>query len=188
MEGAPRRSQLLTSFLGGRGTYTGRVRSALTPTRRQRALLSIVAIGGALATLAGCALLEGPTPDTPDRVEPTAPETEPEFVPEGSAEDNLPYFTEVLRDYSAGDGAVQGRPIVDAVAAAGFDKSMMQVSFDQSKTNLPADNIFVSVRIDTDCLVGQVVAEDRSFVAETEPAVGPDGDLCLIGQTRAIDW
>ncbi len=81
---------------------------------------------------------------------------------------------------------MQGAPIVDAVAASGFDPSLMQVSFDTSKTNLPADNIFVSVRVDASCLVGQVVAEDRSVFAEVMPAVGPAQDICLIGKTASV--
>lgn len=150
--------------------------------------LAAAALAASATLLTGCALLEGPTPATPEREAVPVPEEAPEFFPDGSAEDNLPYFTEVLRDYVDGDGAVRGAPIVDAVVDAGFDVDDMQVSFDRTKTNLDADNIFVSVRIDADCLIGQVVADDRSFVAEVEPAVGPDGDLCLIGETRAIDW
>lgn len=165
--------------------YTGRVPAALTPRRRSAALASI-ALGLSAALLTGCALLEGPSPEVPERTETAAPETAPEFIPDGSAEDNLPYFTEVLRTFSAGSEPVQGAPIVQAVAEAGFDKTAMQVSFDQSKTSLPADNIFVSVRIGSDCLIGQVVAEDRSFVAKNMPAVGPAGDICLIGETAPI--
>ncbi|MEJ6489340.1 hypothetical protein PQI23_06370 [Leucobacter sp. USCH14] len=159
--------------------------AALTPRRRSAALASI-ALGLSAALLTGCALLEGPSPEVPERTETAAPETAPEFIPDGSAEDNLPYFTEVLRSFSAGSEPVQGAPIVQAVAEAGFDKTAMQVSFDQSKTSLPADNIFVSVRIGSDCLIGQVVAEDRSFVAKNMPAVGPAGDICLIGETAPI--
>ncbi|MFT4231286.1 MAG: hypothetical protein QM606_00700 [Leucobacter sp.] len=161
-----------------------------TPRRsRTRALLAIAV---ALPLLSGCtvaqSLLEGPTPVTPERETPAPAESAPELVPGGSAADNLPYFTEVLRRYSEGEAPVQGRPVVDAVAEAGFDKAAMQVSFDESKTGLVADSIFVSVLIGSDCLIGQIVTGDRSFVAENEPAVGPDGDICLIGRTRPIDW
>lgn len=141
-----------------------------------------------LAPAAGCALIEGPTPETPEREAPAKPEVPPEFYPDGTAEDNLPYFTEVLRSYSKGEGAIEGQPIVNAVVESGFDKKAMQVSFDLTKTSLVADNIFVSVRIGEECLIGQMVTADRSFVAEVEPAVGPKGDICLIGNTRPIDW
>ncbi|UBH06340.1 hypothetical protein K8P10_001851 [Leucobacter sp. Psy1] len=151
-------------------------------------MLAASAVAAALTSLTGCFLLEGPSPRTPERTAPPEPETAPQFVPDGSAEENLPYFTEVLRQYSAGDGPVEGRPIVDAVAEAGFDKAAMSVSFDESKTGYAADSIFVSVRIGADCLLGQVAAEGRGFAAEAEPAIGPDHDVCLIGETRPIDW
>lgn len=156
--------------------------------KSRRTAIGAVLILVAAPILVGCSILEGPTPETPDRVVPTEPEVTPELVPGGSAEDNVDYFTEVLRAYAEGDGAVQGTPIVNAVVDAGFDKSLMQVSFDTSKTNLPADSIFVSVRVGTDCLIGQIVTADRSFVSKNEPAVGPNSDICLIGQTRVIDW
>ncbi|EYT53789.1 hypothetical protein H490_0109475 [Leucobacter sp. UCD-THU] len=162
------------------------MRSPLHSLRRPGAAFGALALTAAL--LAGCSLLEGPTPETPERTEPAVPETAPEFFPEGSAADNLPYFTEVLRAFAAGEQPVQGAPVVDAVAAAGFDKTAMQVSFDESQTGLAADSIFVSVRIGADCLIGQVVAEDRGFAAEAKPALGPAQDICLIGSTRVIDW
>ncbi|MBL3700124.1 DUF6993 domain-containing protein [Leucobacter luti] len=157
--------------------------SRVRPRTRTAAIVAVAVIA---PLLAGCSLLEGPTPETPKRATPAAPEVAPEFVPGGSAEENLPYFTEVLRTYTKGDGPVQGAPIVAAVVDAGFDPALMQVSFDQTKTNLAADNIFVSVRVDATCLIGQVVADDRSFVAVTEPAIGPNGDICLIGNTAPI--
>ncbi|WP_336991745.1 DUF6993 domain-containing protein [Leucobacter sp. VD1] len=160
--------------------------SANSASARPAAVLTAIALTAGLLT--GCSLLEGPVPETPERVEPPTPEAPPVFFPEGSAADNLPYFTEVLRTFSTGQQPVQGVPVVDALAAAGFDKAAMQVSFDESKTGLAADNIFVSVRIGAECLIGQVVAEDRSFVAEAKPAIGPAQDVCLIGSTRAIDW
>lgn len=149
---------------------------------------ALTALALTAGLLAGCSLLEGPVPETAERVEPPVPEAPPVFFPEGSAADNLPYFTEVLRAFAAGEQPVQGVPVVDAVASAGFDKAAMQVSFDESKTGLAADSIFVSVRIGADCLIGQVVAEDRGFAAEAKPALGPAQDICLIGSTRAIDW
>ncbi|MBO1901987.1 hypothetical protein J4H92_08500 [Leucobacter weissii] len=116
------------------------------------------------------------------------PDVPPEFFPDGSAADNLPYFSEVLRVYAVGDDPVEGRGLVDAVVESGFDRTAMQVSFDRTKTGLVADNIFVSVLIGRHCLIGQMVVEDRTFVAETAPAIGPGRDLCLIGETREIDW
>lgn len=116
------------------------------------------------------------------------PETPPVFVDGGTAEENLPFFRQQLVDYAAGDGPVKGEPIVRAITAAGFDKQQMQVSFDRSKTGLDADNIFVSVLVGKDCLIGQVVAADRSITAQAVDAIGPDTNICLIGNTAPITW
>lgn len=140
-----------------------------------------------LGGLAACSQTPEPRHDARDEnfQKPAEP---PKFYPDGTAEQNLPYFTQTLDDFAAGEDPVEGVPVVDAVAAAGFDKAAMQVSFDRTQTNLVADSIFVSVRIGTDCLLGQVVTSDRSVTAVTEPAVGPSEDICLIGKTRPIDW
>lgn len=156
-----------------------------TARRIARVTLALALIA---PVLAGCALLEGPTPETPKREAQPVPEVAPEFVPGGTAEDNLPYFTELIRGYAAGDEPIQGEPVARAVVDAGFDPTMMQFSFDQSKTGLAADNIFVSVRVGTECLIGQLITADRGFVTAVEPAVGPAADICLIGTTRAVDW
>lgn len=162
--------------------------ATLGSRRRSPRALAAVALALAAVTVSGCALLEGPTPDAPKREAPAVPEVAPELVPGGSAEDNLPYFTEVLRDYAAGEGTIKGEPVSRAVIDAGFDKNLMQVSFDRSETGLDADNIFVSVLLGEGCLIGQLVTNDRSFVAETGPAVGPDKNICLIGETAPITW
>lgn len=138
--------------------------------------------------LSSCALVEGPTPVTPTRTPPPVPDTPPALVPDGSAADNLPFFTEVVSEYAKGGQPIEGRPIVDALTAAGFDRGAMQVSFDRTKTNLVADSIYVSVRVEDECLLGQFVTESREIAVATAPTVGPDRNLCLIGNTRPIDW
>lgn len=161
-------------------------------SRRPRSRAFAAAVCGALTigalALSGCAVLEGPTPDAPKRETPAVPEVAPELVSGGTAEENLPYFTEVLRGYAAGEGSIKGEPVSRAVIDAGFDKSLMQVSFDRSETGLEADNIFVSVLLGENCLIGQIVTSDRSFVTEAAPAVGPDNNICLIGETAPITW
>lgn len=152
-------------------------------------MLPLIALCAA-AAIGLTACVSAPTPiERPTKDEnfqkPAAP---PEFYPEGTADDNLPYFHETLRQFGVGSAPVQGVPVVDALAAAGFDKTKMQVSFDESKTSLVADNIFVSVLFGQECLIGQVVVADRTFVTEVAEAVGPEKNLCLIGATRPIDW
>ena len=149
------------------------------------------AIAGATALMMGlgsCSILEGPTPETPVRTPPPVPDTPVEIETDGTAAKNLPHFTQILEAYSQGDDPIQGQPIVDAIAAAGYDKAHMQVSHDYSRTNLVADSIFVSVRLGSTCLLGQFVTETREWVAHADDAVGPNDDICLIGETRPIDW
>lgn len=156
-----------------------------------RARRTSAAVAGALLLalgLSSCSLLEGPTPTTPERPQVEQPAEPAEFVPGGSAEENLPFFRQLLVGYAEGEQPIQGQPIVDAVAAGGFDKAEMQVSYDQSKTNLVADSIYVAVRAGESCLIGQLVTEGREVGAEAVAAVGPERNVCLIGDTRPIDW
>lgn len=162
--------------------------SASTSRRRSPRGFAILALALGVVTLSSCAVLEGPTPEAPKREAPAKPEVAPGLVSGGTAEENLPYFTEVLREFAAGEGTIKGEPVARAVIEAGFDKNLMQVSFDRSETGLEADNIFVSVLLGESCLIGQIVTSDRSFVAETGPAVGPENNLCLIGETAPITW
>ena len=141
--------------------------------------------------LSACVIVEGPTPVTPTRTPPPVPDPDeppPVLVPDGDAGDNLPFFAQVITDYAKGAQPIEGRPIVDAIAAAGFDRRAMQVSFDRTKTNLVADSIYVSVRIGEECLLGQLVTATREIAVTEAAAVGPDKSICLIGNTRPIDW
>ena len=159
--------------------------------RRIRAVASAALAAGllvALPALSGCALFEGPTPETPVRTTPAPPKEAPKLVAGGTAEQNEPFFTEVMRTFSTGKEAVLGEPVVQAVAKAGFDKKAMQVSFDKTKTDLLADYIYVSVRIGQGCLIGQISTTDRSFSVDQVAAIGPNTDICLIGKTRPIDF
>ena len=156
--------------------------------KRARLAAALAGSAAVLLALSGCSVLQGPTPATPERPQIAEPETPPELVPGGTAEENLPFFRQVLADYAAGDQPIAGRPIVDALAEQGFDTAAMQVSHDQSKTGLDADSIYVSVRSGETCLVGQVAADGREAVAQAVAAVGPDKNVCLIGDTRRIDW
>lgn len=155
-------------------------------TRRTAAALAgavLVAV-----SLSSCSLLTGPTPVTPERPQIEQPAEPPTFVEGGTSEENLPFFRYALTEYAAGEGGIQGQPIVDALAAGGFDRATMQVSADLSKTGLAADSIFVSVRTGDTCLIGQVGAEQRDVAAQVAAPTGPEPGVCLIGETRAIDW
>lgn len=161
----------------------------MSPSRATaRTGVAFAAIALAATLLTGCALLEGPAPDAPVRPAPTAPAEPVALVPGGTAEENLPFFQQTLLAFAGGGAPIEGQPVVDALVAAGFDRAAMQVSFDRTRTDLVADNIFVSVRISESCLLGQLVTGDRSLVAEVAPALGPEKNICIIGTTRPIDW
>lgn len=148
-----------------------------------------VAIGliGAIG-LTGCttAPVVAPSSSAPAATPaPTGP-TGPVLVPDGSASDNLPLFTEVMEAVAATDARAQGRAYIDALVAAGFPKAAMEVTNDQTTVGNPADSIQFSVRWAGECLVGQVGPSVPTPTAMVLPLV--PGDTCLIGQTRAIDW
>lgn len=146
---------------------------------------------GALLLLTACTPepVETPEPTAPVEATPSASPTPsaPTFVPDGSAEDNLPIFTAVTEAVWASDDRVSGRAYIDALVAAGFDKAAMQVTADRSTVGNPAESIQFSVRWGDDaCLVGQVgpsTGEPQAVVME-QLAEG----RCLVGDTRVIDW
>ncbi|WP_345802753.1 hypothetical protein AAIB33_06595 [Microbacterium sp. AZCO] len=122
------------------------------------------------------------TTETPS----TTPSAAPVLVPGGSASDNLPYFASIVASVWAGPDQASGRAYIDALVAAGFDKSAMQVTNDESTVGNRAESIQFSVLWAGECLVGQVGPATGDPVSVVLPVVG-DG-ACLIGQTRPIDW
>lgn len=117
---------------------------------------------------------------------PTPTETVPALKPDGTAADNLPYFTSIVAAVWAGPDNVSGRAYVDALVAGGFDKAAMQVTNDQSTVGDPAESIQFSVLWVGECLVGQVGPATGEPVSVVLPPVGSGG--CLVGKTRPIDW
>lgn len=146
------------------------------------------------ALLAGCGLLDGLGDDpasTPTVAPTVAPEPEatpsgPQLVPDGSAADNLPLFTQVVTTVWGSDAAVQGAAYIDALTAAGFDRTAMQVTADTSTVNRPAESIQFSVAWGDECLVGQIGPSTGEPVTAVLPQA--DAGLCLLGATRPIDW
>ncbi|MBD3941498.1 hypothetical protein IF188_07285 [Microbacterium sp. NEAU-LLC] len=125
-----------------------------------------------------------PSPTTGATTAPTA--AAPALVPDGTAADNLPYFTAVTAAVWATDDRVTGRAYIDALVAAGFDKSAMQLTNDRSTVGNAAESIQFSVRWGDECLVGQVGPATGDPVTVVLPVVAEG--TCLIGQTRPIDW
>ena len=113
--------------------------------------------------------------------------TVPVLVPEGSAADNLPVFAHVVASVWATDDKVRGRAYIDALVAAGFDKSRMQVTRDKTTVGNPAESIQFAVQWDAaECLIGQVGPATGDPVVIVMPALAEGG--CLVGDTRPIDW
>lgn len=164
---------------------------ARTPTpARLTAIVAAVALAGLLAGCTGDA--PAPEPTTPDvptseptSAEPSAPST-PALVPDGSASDNLPFFAQVVAAVWASPENLAGRSYIDALVAAGFDKTAMQVTEDFSTVGNPAESLQFSVVWGAECLVGQVGPATGEPVTAVMPALVEGG--CLIGSTRPIDW
>jgi hypothetical protein len=104
----------------------------------------------------------------------------------GTAADNLPVFTSVTNAVWASPERAVGRAYVDALIAAGFDRTSMQVTYDESTVGNPAESIQFSVKWGQECLVGQVGPATGEPVTVVVPAL-VEG-TCLVGATRPIDW
>ncbi|QIG41300.1 hypothetical protein G5T42_14425 [Microbacterium sp. 4R-513] len=164
-------------------------------TRRSGALATAALC---LAVLTGCAAGPPDTPSASATASLPAPSPSgtasasataaPALVlrPDGSASDNLAYFTSIVAAVWAGPDRASGRAYIDALATAGFDKGAMQVTNDESTVGNPAESIQFSVLWAGECLVGQVGPATGEPVTTVLPVVGEGS--CLIGQTRPIDW
>lgn len=154
-----------------------------------RHLFGIVVLTAITATLAACtgapveptrAPVPAPTQSPSASAEP-APD--PVLVPEGSADDNLPYFDFVNSAFLS-NGNPGGQPIIDNLVAAGFDKAAMEVTADRTPLGSAVDSLQFAVRIGDDCLLGQADAGGYTGTA----ASALESGRCLVGNTRAIDW
>lgn len=150
-----------------------------------------IAAGAALAlivTLVSCAP-EAPTPEpTVSTTATEAPsETGPSYIPDGTAEENLPLFSEVAAQVWASDQRGSGRAYIDALIAAGFDRESMQVTQDVTTVGNPAESLQFSVRWGAgECIIGQVGPSTGEPVTAVMPQLAEG--RCLVGTTRAIDW
>ncbi|WP_241992361.1 DUF6993 domain-containing protein [Cryobacterium lactosi] len=141
--------------------------------------------------LAGCSVPTGdastPTPTVSPTTTPTPTEAAaPELLPEGTAAENLPYFDSVITAALAADPNASGRSYIDALVAAGFDKTTMEVTSDTTTKDEPADSIQFSARVNGECLIGQNGPSSGGYhsIAAAPLATG----TCLVGATRQIDW
>ncbi|GAA4670150.1 DUF6993 domain-containing protein [Frondihabitans cladoniiphilus] len=178
------------------------LRPSLSPRILVAAGVAIVSI----VALAGCT--NAPVPKVDDSSVVSAPSSSTPASPEASAQPNpaatsesappsasatldpstpgaLSKFDGVVTTLLASDSGAKGRDVIDALVAAGFDKSAMQVTPDTTTTGRAVDSIEFSVLWKgTSCLVGQIGAQGFSSASAPVLSTGK----CLIGSTRAIDW
>ena len=136
----------------------------------------------------GCsAILSGPTPERTERPTVVVPDEVVDYDANGTATENQTLFLQTLEVASAHEGQYTSQALAQYFIDAGFDPAVMQVSQERTRTDLEPESMFISARFGEECLVGQVVTSDRSFVGEVVAAVGPDSSLCLIGETVPVD-
>lgn len=158
-------------------------------SRRFRKTAALAMAGAALMIgLAGCSFAEPePTPTATPTTDPTetAPPA-PVLNPELSASENLAFFDSVNLAVVAADPNAGGRAFIDALVAGGFDKAAMQVTADRTTIDEPADSVQFAVAFNGECLVGQYGPKSGGYHGAVRPMLGTG--VCLVGQTRPIDW
>lgn len=156
--------------------------------RSEMVRASVIGVLGLSLLLAGCSpTAEQPAPTAVSTPTPTAtstPEPDPELVAGGTAGQNRPYFEFVLNGLLEQTGQPTSRMVVDSLAGAGFDKATMQVTADTTPVGQPADSILISVLIDNQCLIGQIIGGELSTQLADVLGTG----RCLVGRTLSIDW
>ena len=169
-------------------------------TRRRRAGIrfgrtgSVLLLGLAVTvSLAACSAAPAATPSAPASESaapapaPSAtPVPAPVLQPEKDAAANLAYFDSIATAVVAADENAGGQAFVDALVAAGFDKTQMEVTFDETNIDLAADSIQFSVRFNGECLIGQNGPATDGYHS-TVTGILASG-TCLVGATRQIDW
>lgn len=114
------------------------------------------------------------------------PSAPPDLRPTLSADENLAYFDTVNLAVVAANPSAGGRDFIDALVAAGFDKSQMEVTYDRTTIDLQADSVQFAVLFQGECLIGQYGPATGGYHGAVRPPLGTGG--CLIGDTRPIDW
>lgn len=160
----------------------------MATTGTSRALAAAVAALLAVG-LAGC--VEGPPMPTPSSSPSATPtptstrnEVKPVLRPGQSAAANQQFFDAINRDLHGRAGRSDGETIVNTLVAAGFVKADMEVTYDATALGIQADAIIVSVRIGTECLIGQF--SPGAYTGTILPVLGSGN--CLVGAQKPIDW
>ncbi len=116
-----------------------------------------------------------PTLSPGEQVVPTAA---PSLRPDGSADQNLAYFTAVMRafqdEHGRGDSTAQ---VVSALTAAGFDRDDIEATPGTTPAGYRATSIDVAVRFGGDCDLGSLLDHGVTTVVMPVLPVG----TCLVG-------
>ncbi|MDY0912614.1 DUF6993 domain-containing protein [Rathayibacter festucae] len=107
------------------------------------------------------------------------------LVPGGTAEENLPFFRQIVTAAAGSDPETPGRSVVDALMAAGFAKESMQLTADETSVGLEADSVQVSVKASDACLIGQYGPKVDGVRAVVAAPIATGA--CLIGSTVPLD-
>jgi len=149
-------------------------------------LITVGVVAGMLV-LSGCQAQPEPVTEeqlpTPTVVEDEPIEVIPELIPNGSADDNLPYIDYVLTQAGAGTGLFGSLDAVAALENAGFDRSTMEVTSDRTALELAAESITIAVIIDGECALGQWSSD--WYASDVTPVLG--SGTCLLGDTLSLD-
>ena len=140
-----------------------------------------------VAALAGCTSsppAPKPTTSATTSAPSPTPSAAPTMVPNGTAEQQKPFFDLVNSTLISANGSANGRDIIDNLVASGFAKADMQVTPDKTAIGGTVDSILFSVKIGGECLLGQ--RNGAAYVSSVQKTLA-DG-TCLIGKTRPIDW
>ena len=145
-----------------------------------RVIATALVLSGALA-LTGCsASTPEAKPTTTQSASATPkPTKDPVLLPEGSAKDNLYYFTWVIEKTLAADPASDSYAVAQAVGSAGFDPATVQFTFSRTAAGLPADTSEVAVQFGGQCVIGQFGPVAPKVISRVLPVLATGG--CLLG-------
>lgn len=150
-----------------------------------------LAVAGSLALavtlLVGCApTASDPTPTATAAPTPTptpTPTPDPELVEGGTAGQNRPYFEFVLGGVLEATSQPTSQQLMTALVDAGFAREAIEITADRTRVNDPADSILISILIDGQCLLGQVIEGD--LVTDLADVLGTG--RCLVGRAASLD-
>ncbi len=151
------------------------------------AFVAVAAV--ALIALVGCVPTEPmPTPTSSTKSATPTPTPTPtkanKLDPTGTAEENLPFWQELVEGMSTTYGMADGTAMIQTLVDQGFNKADMEVTPNVTAIGERVDSVIFSVRFDGQCFIGQIFP-DR-FSATLQPLLGTG--KCLVGSTRPIDF